>query len=80
MPRMQFAEAKRFLKEYSAFKKFKSEIQYNETSCYETFWDYAREEGLSEDFIENAFDWESSREGYEYWDYIDDEWREHGPY
>ena len=76
MPRMQFAEAKRFLKEYSAFRNFKSEIQYNETSDYDHFWDYAREEGLSEDFIQDAFSWESSREGYEYWDWVDDEWRE----
>ena len=79
MPRMQFAEAKNFLKEYSAFKNFKSEIQYNETSDYDHFWDYAREEGLSEDFIEDAFDWETSRKGYDYWDYIDTQWRNHGP-
>jgi len=76
MPRMQFAVAKKFLKSISAFKNFKNEIHYNECSEYEHFWDYAREEDLSEDFIENAFCWESSREGFDYWDWVDDEWRE----
>jgi len=75
MPNMDFAVAKNFLKSITAFKKFKSEVQYGDNN-YEHFWEYAREHDLDDDFIQDAFSWEDSRDGYEYWEWVDDQWRE----
>lgn len=75
MPNMDFAVAKNFLKSIVAFKKFKSEVQYADNG-YTHFWEYSRKHGLDENFIWDAFNWHESREGYDYWDYVDNEWRE----
>lgn len=75
MARRDFAIAKKVLKEISAFKKFKNEIYYGD-SDYHDFWEYAREHGVDNEFIEDAFDWDTSREGWEYWNYVDEYWKE----
>ena len=77
MANMGFAFGRRFLKEYKAFGKFKNEIQYNEYNSYDHYWEYCSSHGLDSNFIMDAFDWDSSREGYEYWDEIDSLWRDH---
>lgn len=76
MPKYDSAIAKKVLKEISAFKKFKNEIYYGDTSYSHDFWEYAKEHRLDDDFIEDAFDWESSKEGYDFWNEVDEYWRD----
>ena len=78
MAKLGFTIAKNFLKDYVAFRNFKIEILHGYSSSYNDYWEYCREHGLEDDFIQDTFDWDDTRKGYEYWNYIDTEWRMHG--
>ena len=68
-----------FLKEKGCYESFK-DYYYNKEKEIPNYHDnlslkqYINEE--MDDVIMFSFDWDESLEGYDYWDKIDDDWRE----